>query len=112
MNVDLHAVALVAAHRGRDNDQRLLADEIPNASLLLDVLVAAVGDEVELEGVDDAGEQQQAADCLQQRSRESHDRPLVATLCGEGWCFWWLRNRIEVLRRRPRREGNREREKY
>ena len=65
VNVDRHAVALEAVHRGRHHDERLLTDKVADAPLLLVVLGAAVRRQLELEGAGGAGEQQQAAEPLQ-----------------------------------------------
>lgn len=62
MNVDQHAVSLETVHRRRHNDQRVAAHKVADASLLLEALAAGVGEQVELEGVGGADEQQQAAE--------------------------------------------------
>lgn len=62
MNVDQHAISPVAVHCRCHNHQRVAADKVANAALLLEGLAAGVGHEVELEGVGGADEQQQAAE--------------------------------------------------
>lgn len=62
MNVDQHAVSLVAVHRRRHHHQSVAAHKVADASLLLGVLAAGVGEQVELEGVGGADKQQQAAE--------------------------------------------------
>lgn len=62
MNVDQHAVALVAVNRRRHNHQRVAAHKVSDASLLLEALAARVGEQVELESVGGADEQQKAAE--------------------------------------------------
>lgn len=72
MNVDLHAITLRPTNNSRNNDQRLLSHKVPDASLLLDVLLARVRRDVELQGIGDAEEEQKAAERLQKGSWESH----------------------------------------
>ena len=79
VNVDLHAIALRAAHRGRDHDQRVPRDEVPDATFLLLCLLAGVRPDVELEGIGGSDEQQQAAEALQERPWESHGRDWLST---------------------------------
>lgn len=62
MNVDHHAVSLVAVNRRRHHHQRVAANKVADASLLLEALAAGVGEQVELEGVGGADEQQKAAE--------------------------------------------------
>lgn len=62
MNVDQHAVSLEAVHRRRHNHQRVAAHKVADASLLLEVLAAGVGEQVELEAVGGADEQHKAAE--------------------------------------------------
>lgn len=70
-HVDSLAVALVAAHNGRHHDQGVLGDKVANAPVLAGV-VSWLGHQVELEGLDGAEEQHDAADVAQQGLRESH----------------------------------------
>lgn len=89
VDVDSHAITLAPAHGGRDNDQRILCDEVPYASVLLGVVVR-VCLEVELESPYGRNEEQDAANVLQECPCERHD---FVWLCGdvrlivnsEGW---------------------------
>lgn len=62
-DVDHHAIALVPIHRRRHHDQRIPSHKVPNASLLFRAL--GLRNQIELEGVRDTDEQQEAADVLQ-----------------------------------------------
>lgn len=64
VNVDLHAIAPGAAHNGRDHDQRVLGDKVPDAAFLLLALASGVRLKIELEAISSANEQQQAAEAL------------------------------------------------
>ena len=59
LHVHLHAVVLVAAHDGRDDDQGVLGDKVPDAALLAVVLRGGV--HVELERLYRGDEQHHAA---------------------------------------------------
>lgn len=72
VNVEHHAITLGTAYNGRDHDQRALGDEVPNATFLFLGLAAAVRLDIELEGIGNANEQQQAAEVLHERAWESH----------------------------------------
>lgn len=72
MNVDLHTIALRSPNDSRNNDQRLLGHKVPDASFLLDVLLARVRRYVKLQGIGNAEKEQEAAERLQKRSWESH----------------------------------------
>lgn len=72
MNVNSHAVAPGAADSGRNDNEGVLANGVSDAALLLLALATGVRGELELEGVGDTEEQQQAAEALQQRAWGSH----------------------------------------
>lgn len=62
-HVDDHAIALVPADRGRNDDQRVLGDEVADASLVAGA--RRRGLKLEPQGLGGAGEKQEAADILQ-----------------------------------------------
>lgn len=68
MHVDSHAVALsMTSHIRRHDDEGIFAHKVANASF--PPYVARRSMQVELEGLRCAGEEEKAADVLQQRSR-------------------------------------------
>ena len=73
VHINLHPVVSVAIDNGRYYDQRILANEVPYASL---VVLAVRGEclDVKLEGVRAGCQQQHAIDVLQERSCPSHGR--------------------------------------
>lgn len=62
MHINSLSVSSVTVQDGRDNDQLLLGDEVPNASLVPGRLALGDGMEIELEGRGEGndGEQQPA----------------------------------------------------
>jgi len=66
VHVDHHTIAFLAAHRGRDDDERVPGYKVAYASLARGPAVG--GDQVELEGLREGGEEEQAAELLQQRA--------------------------------------------
>lgn len=81
MDVDHHAIALGAAHSSRDYDQRVLADEVANAALLLLALVTGMAQQIELEGIGGAHKEQHAAEPLQERTLGRHHQGKSICVC-------------------------------
>jgi hypothetical protein len=79
IDVDSHAITLASAHDGRHNDQRILCDEVPYASVFLGVMVR-VCLEVKLESLYRTNEEQDAANVLHECPCERHD---FVRLCGD-----------------------------
>lgn len=64
-HVDSHAVTLVSAHGGRDDDQGLLGHKVADASLAV-AGARRGGMQVEPEGLGADGQEEKAADVMQQ----------------------------------------------
>ena len=58
MHVDDLAIAFRPAHNGRDDDQRVLVNEVADTSLI-SRRVAGVGEDIEFEGLGEEGEEAQ-----------------------------------------------------
>ena len=61
MNVGGHSITFVSSDCGRYYHKSVSANNVANASLLLEAFVASVGDKVELEGLCYADEEQETA---------------------------------------------------
>lgn len=72
VNVDQHAIALVAANLGRHHDEGIGADKVADAALLLEALGAAVRSQLQLEGAGGTDEEQQGAEPLHERALRCH----------------------------------------
>lgn len=65
MDVDNHAIALVASNCRLDHNKCISVDKVANAALFLVVFAAAVSRELESKSSDSADKQQHAAEPLQ-----------------------------------------------
>lgn len=72
MNVNHHAIALIPIHRRRHHHQRILSNKVTNASLLFRAL--RLRNQIELERVRHADQEEEATDVLQQRAGSGHFR--------------------------------------
>ena len=72
MDINSLSIPFVAINNRRDDNQCVLGDEIPNASLFLDALATAVGGQFELQGTSGSNKKEEAAYPLQEVCVERH----------------------------------------